>query len=227
MWRDGIWMFLCIWPLNWISVCPKLCCFFVCFFNFISAVGIQQFKLLLKHAVWGESIKNRPDIGHFHYWAIASSSMCRHISLQQSMLLITAMVLVELGLPKLCISLLRSALGCFSGLIHHIRAWEPWSGPLTSLSLRGWWAGPTVTAVLPRQFQHVSKPPLGLPLLAPLWITISSLWAVEELQILQRLHRDGPTDGGFSPRCQPALPLGIQHTRSSVPLLSRAPQAPH
>lgn len=78
-----------------------------------------------------------------------------------SMLLITDMVLVELELAKQWISLLRSVLGCFSGLIHHIRAPESWSGPLTSLSPRGWWTGPTVTAIIPRQFQQVSKPPLG------------------------------------------------------------------
>lgn len=44
--------------------------------------------------------------------------------------------LVGLGLAKQWISLLRSVLGCFSELIHHIRGWEPRTGTLTSLSLK-------------------------------------------------------------------------------------------
>lgn len=143
-----------------------------------------------------------------------------------SMLLITDMVLVELELAKQWISLLRSVLGCFSGLIHHIRAPESWSGPLTSLSPRGWWAGPTVTAIIPRQFQQVSKPPLGAsPPLAPLWITVSSLWAggqAPDLTVAAE-HQDGPTDGGcpthriqcsssvLSAPCTPLTPASCWH----------------
>lgn len=46
----------------------------------------------------------------------------------------------------------------FLGLMHHIRALEPWSGPLTSLSPRGWWARLILATIRTRQFQHIPKP---------------------------------------------------------------------
>ena len=75
-------------------------------------------------------VKHRPEIHHY-YWHVQAYILVQLSVINHSR------GLVEPGLSEQWISLLRLVLGCFSGLIHHIRAWESWSGPLTSLSPRG------------------------------------------------------------------------------------------
>ena len=142
-----------------------------------------------------------------------------------SMLLITSMALVEPRLSKQWTSLLRSVLGCFSGLIHHIRAQESWSGPLTSLSPRGWWAEPTVASILPRQFQQVSKTTSGIATARPAvnyrQLFVARVRAPDLTEAAE--HRDGPADGGcpthrvqcsssvLSAPCTPLTPASCWH----------------
>lgn len=122
-------------------------------------------------------------------WTTALAAACPPAPLR-SLLLTTALVLVELGLAEQWI------LWC-SYIIS-----EPASPRVAHWHLshrgadeRGRRSPPFFLA----NFNTFQKPPLGASPLAPLWTTISSLYAGEEIQIGARLHRDASTDGGVSP----------------------------
>lgn len=176
------------------------------------------YKVSLNHAMWGDTLKR--DLRFAIIIGMQGFFSTQHSSSQQWL----GWVGLGLGLAKQWISLLRPVLGCFAGLIHHIRVWEPRKWP-TDISLtKGLMSEADGHSIWTRQFQHISKPTPGASLLAPLWITISSLWA-----------------GGRAPDLTvaslrwayrwrwifTALPLGVRHTGSSVPLLFWFPHAHH
>lgn len=75
-------------------------------------------------------IKERLEICHY-YW---HAGLFFHSTFFITAVVGLGWVGLGLGLAKQWISLLRPVLGCFAGLIHHIRVWEPRKWP-TDISL--------------------------------------------------------------------------------------------